>query len=281
MSSKRTMNSRLCRVFALTIAGVASALAAHAATVTFDAPLHLRPASDAPVLATLPAGTSVVILVREELAAEGIDALPTGWVATRFNGPINGYVETKDVAKGLFAKAGAVIRAGASTSDPIITMVNESDQADVASVEGDWAKVVLRKEILLFFNPLPPSARPSASSLETGPAPAPSTSTMAPAPRSGRAPAVRTGPNPADAAPRVFQGYLARTRRILGTGPKLDYQLVDESNRRIALLDFSALLLTEPIENYEGRPVSIFGPAVDRPEAGGLVIRVETLRLAR
>lgn len=274
------MNTRLCRSFALWTLGLLPALAADAATLAFDAPLHLRPSADAPVLATLPAGTSVVILLRDELAGEGIEALPTGWVATRFSGPIHGYVPTREVAKGLYARSGAVVRAGASPEDPVITMVGDNDEADVVSVEGDWARVSMRKEMLLFFNPVPPSARAATSdlALPAGPPPPPT------APQSRvetRPPEVRTAPAPTDAAPRVFQGYLARTRRILGTGPKLDYQIVDDSNRRIALLDFSALLLTEPIENFEGRQVSVFGPATARQDAGGLVIRVETIRLVR
>jgi hypothetical protein len=70
-----------------------------------------------------------------------------------------------------------------------------------------------------------------------------------------------------------------RTRRILWAGPRLDHQLVDEYGRRIALLDLSALLITEPLERFENRAVTVFGP-VSRPEdVKDLVIRVETLRL--
>jgi hypothetical protein len=83
-----------------------------------------------------------------------------------------------------------------------------------------------------------------------------------------------------NAAPRVFQGYLKKTRRILGQGPRLDYQLVDENNKRIALLDMSSLLLTDPLDRIESRLVDVYGPGVNLDGVKDVVIRVETLRLA-
>jgi hypothetical protein len=92
---------------------------------------------------------------------------------------------------------------------------------------------------------------------------------------------VEPAPNPADASPRVFQGVFQKTRRVLGQGPKLDYQLVDANGRRIALLDLSSLLITESLQRYEGEWVSVFGTGTSRPGVSDVIIRVETIRIAR
>jgi hypothetical protein len=82
-------------------------------------------------------------------------------------------------------------------------------------------------------------------------------------------------------APRTFVGYLMRTRRFLGNGPKYDHQLVDESGRRIALLDLSSLRATSPIDTFENRRVSVYGPGLTRPDVQDLILRVQTLRLEK
>jgi len=82
-------------------------------------------------------------------------------------------------------------------------------------------------------------------------------------------------------APRTFEGYLMRTRRFLGRGPKYDYQLVDENNKRVALLDLSGLQATSPLDTFENRRVSIYGPGLSRPDVQDVIIRVQTLRLMK
>jgi hypothetical protein len=251
---------------------------AHSATLTFDATLHLAPDDKAVVVATLPSGTAVAPLVREELQAEGIAELPAGWVAVRFAGPAFGYVLDGDIRKDLTAKPGAIVRVSPSPDTDILTMVGENDAVELVEPAGAWAKVAVRRELLLYLNPVPPESRSQAvpEPLLTQEQLDAAAGKNAPA-----APPEAAGPKPTDAAPRLFQGYLVRTRRILWAGPKLDYQLVDENNKRIALLDMSSLLVTEALGVFEDRLVNVFGTGADHPEINGLVIKVENIRLAR
>lgn len=265
---------------------------ASAATINFEAPLRLKPEDSAPALATLPPGSSITALARDERAAEGIDNLPGGWVAIRYSGPITGYVLSKSVGKDFSLRPGAIVRAAPSAEAPLVAMVSDKERGEEVSTEGEWSKCVVRKEMVLFLNSVPPESRasltevpPATRPAETAPAvattpqkPTRPETTAAPPPETKPAPAP---PHVVNATPRAFQGTLMRTRRILGRGPKLDYQLVDESNRRIALLDMSALLLTEPLESFEGRMVSIYGPGMAQDGVDDMIIRVETLRIAR
>lgn len=257
----------------------------HAATVSQDTPLHLKPEPASPVVATLSAGTSFTALTRDELSTEGIATLPAGWVATRYPGPVYGYAPIADVGKDLFLKPGAIVRADPEQSATFVSMIGTDDRAQVMEVVGDWSKVALARSMILFLNtgatantsiPLFNTQTPAAVESQAQAAPEP-----AAAPSSPPSPPPTPNAGAIDATPRVFQGYFMKTRRILGIGPKLDYQLVDENGRRIALLDLGALLITDPLDEFENREISVFGP-VSRP-AGvkDMVIRVETLRLTK
>lgn len=256
----------------------------HAATLATDTPLFLKPSPDAPSVAVLPAGSTVEALPRDTLAAEGIDPLPSGWIAVRYSGPVHGYALNSAVGKDFTLKPGAIIRAGPAADAPVFSIVAEGDTVEAVELVGDWSRVSFEKSTILFLDigdTLPAEASPAPEQ-----APAVTTAentgaTEAAATEAAPIPALAAPPPPdiQAAAPRVFQGYLARTRRILGAGPKLDYQLLDENNRRIALLDLSALLITEPIDRFEGMRVSVFGPLLRREGVKDLIIRVETIRL--
>lgn len=258
---------------------------AGAATLPTAVSLHLVPDASSPKIGTVAAGTSVSPMIRDELVSEGLGVLPSGWLAMRSNGPFFGYVHNNEMGKDLTAKPGATIHgAPDSASAPILTL-EEGDRADAVDLAGDWTKVVFRKELVVYFNALP-EASPSTigTTAATEPPPSapesPPVATQSTATNAESAAVVEPIHNPTSAAPRTFQGYLKKTRRILGQGPKLDYQLVDENNKRIALLDMSALLLTDPLDRLEGRLVNIYGPGVPMADVKGPVIRVETLRLA-
>lgn len=267
---------------AILAAAVCLAQAATAATLSFDATMHVSPDAQAETVGTLPAGSSVTPVLREDLAAAGIAEPPAGWIAVRHAIDVEGFVRTKDQGKDLAMKPDSPIFAEAAEGSPVLAMVGPKDPVETGDPVGRFMKATLRKEQIVFVNSVPPESRAmvgqqaslpvSAPTAPTAPAAAP-----APAPKA-KAPAV---PVTITAAPRTFEGYLMRTRRILGQGPKLDYQLVDENNKRIALLDVSALLVTEPIEFFEGRMVKIYGPGLSMEGVTDAIIRVENLRLAR
>src|SRR5262245_63175279 len=66
--------------------------------------VHTRPDTTSPAISFLKAGT-------EPLAAPNAPAnLPAGWIAIELPGPFEGYVENKDITKGLDVKPGVNIR---------------------------------------------------------------------------------------------------------------------------------------------------------------------------
>lgn len=266
-------------------AAVCLAQAATAATLSFDAPMHVSPDPRAESVGTLPAGSSVTPVLREDLAAAGIAEPPPGWIAVRHAVTVEGYVRNKDIGKDLAMKPDSPLFADATEGSAVLATVGPKDPVETGDPVGRYSKATLRNDQIVFINSVPPESRAMVSqqgsapvaALTTPAAPTAPEAAPAPAPKS-KAPAV---PVQITAAPRTFEGYLIRTRRILGQGPKLDYQLVDENNKRIALLDVSALLVTEPIEFFEGRLVKIYGPGLSMEGVTDAIIRVENLRLAR
>lgn len=261
---------------------VCLASAASAATLSFDATMHVSPDDQSETVGTLPAGSSVAPVLREDLAAAGLAEPPPGWIAIKHAINVEGFVRTRDIGKDLAMKPDSPIFAEAAEGSAVLAMVGPTDPVETGDPIGRFSKATLRKDQIVYVNSVPPGSRamvgqqaslPSTVSTPTAPA-EPAVAPAQPG-RPAAAPAAIT------AAPRTFEGYLMRTRRILGRGPKLDYQLVDEDNKRIALLDVSALLVTEPIEFFEGRLVRIYGPGVAMEGVTDAIIRVENLRLAR
>lgn len=268
------------RKFLATLSWAAAASTGLAATLNFDVHLHLKPEAGSAVVATLPAGSTLTALIREELSAEGIGQLPPGWVAIRHTGPVTGYGKNSEVGKDLALKVGSIVRSGPSESASMVTMIGEGDRAEVVQIGPDWSQVAFQRSMILFLNPSRPAAVASATPQQQDYSAASAGVAPMPAPTEA-APASSASQTLEEATPREFQGYLMRTRRAFGRGPRLDYQLVDENGRRIALLDVSRLLITEPLENYENRTVGVFGPVSQVPDGKDIVVRVETLSLTR
>lgn len=259
-----------------------------AATLSFDATMHVSPDDNAETVGTLPAGSSITPVLREDLATMGIAEPPPGWIAVKHAVSIEGFVRTRDIGKDLAMKPDSPIFAEATEGSAMLATVGPQDPVETGDPVGRFSKASLRKDQIVFVNSVPPGSR-AMSTTKSAPADgavstaalstttAPATPAAAPTPK-GKAAAPQAA---ITAAPRTFEGYLMRTRRILGRGPKLDYQLVDENNTRIALLDVSALLVTEPIEFFEGRLVKVYGPGMTMEGVTDAIIRVENLRLAR
>jgi len=271
---------------AVLAAAVCLAQAATAATLSFEAPMQVSPDDTAESVGALPAGSSITPLLREDLAAAGIAEPPPGWIAVRHAIAVEGFVRTRDIGKDFAMKPDSPIFAEAAEGAPVLAMAGPKDPVETGDPVGRFTRATLRKDQIVFVNSVPPQSR----AMVRQPAPPPAAVSTTSMPAAPAAPAVATAqPTPAapatpgviTAAPRTFEGYLMRTRRILGRGPKLDYQLVDENNQRIALLDVSALLVTEPIEFFEGRFVKIYGPGLSMEGVTDAIIRVENLRLAR
>jgi hypothetical protein len=290
--------SCLCRFAAAVFVGAVAVGHGRAATLPFDAPLHTQADDDSPVVGTLPAGTSIKSLLREELAAAGLDSPPPGWIVIRSAGPFAGFVPNREVESDGTIKPGAEIRGQPLADAPLLLIVEAGDVATAREPIGDWSRATIHTDLIVFVNALPPGSRSEMTEVApmatpeavTDNPPAPNDElvidTSAPAeetrkPAKTREPKVEPTPVETAGAPRTFVGYLMRTRRFLGRGPKYNYHLVDERGYRICFVDVSALLATSTIESFENRRISVYGPGITRPDVKDLIIRVQTLRLER
>ena len=292
MLSSSSLLLRLRRVVAGSLVIGCIISAAHAASVSFNAPLHMKPTDDSPVVGEIPAGTSITSLRRDELAELGLEDPPVGWVAIRSSGPFTGFVRNRDVVNDGAVRPGSAIHVQPLPDAPLLLVTEEGDNVTASEPMGDWSRATLRTELIVFAYVLPPESRSQAAEVTEVPS-SPENVTISandaqPKGKSKPAKASRKRePKPEPVvvetagAPRTFEGYLMRTRRFLGRGPKYDYQLVDENNKRVALLDLSGLQATSPLDTFENRRVSIYGPGLSRPDVQDVIIRVQTLRLMK
>lgn len=297
MSSSFTSILGLRRLSAVALALAAVAAVSPAASLSFDVTMYIQPNENAPVAGILTAGTSIKSLLRDELTAAGLDSPPSGWIAIRHSGPFTGFVENRSVQKDGTINTGAQIHTQPLADAPLLLVVEAGDRAVAREPVGDWSRATIRTDLVVFVNALPPASQrqePDFTPLPVAPEPyvsaPPADAELSvqgkrakpaqtlPPPKETK---VEPAPVETNGAPRVFEGYLLRTRRFLGRGPKFAYQLVDENNQRIALLDVSSLMATSPLTSFEDRLVTVYGPAVTRPDVKDLIIRVQTLRLLR
>jgi len=266
MESKATRRfTRLLTTLAL--CSLTSAVA-DAATVAEATPLHLQPDASAPVIGTLPADAEYTPASPAELAAAGITKSSPGWVGLRHAGPFFGFADNQSVAKDLVLHPGAEVHAAPDSASPVIHTVGQDEEVEVVEPAAGWVKVVFRNDRLVFLQTDTSTPAVATAAPDSAPAPAnPTTPAVVP-------------PDPDATAPQLIRGYLLEARPVWRSGHKYDYQLVDEDNHRLALLDFSALLQSEPIASSKNRMVEVYGSRVAAPDVKDIVIRAETLALA-
>src|SRR5213075_2032909 len=86
------------------------------------------------------------------------------------------------------------------------------------------------------------------------------------------APMVNLGDGGSSVLPRQFAGRFVSTRRAFAPRRPYDYALNDDAGKRYAYLDISKLLLTEQIEKFIDRKVSVFGAAKNSADGKDIVI---------
>ena len=80
--------------------------------------------------------------------------------------------------------------------------------------------------------------------------------------------------------PRMFAGRLVLARRvIINPNPPYDYQVTDATGRRFAYVDTRRLLITDKIESYLDREISITGTVRNTVDGKDLVIAAESMQL--
>jgi hypothetical protein len=250
-----------------------------AAPLTVTSAVHTKPDATSPALTYLKAGT-------EPTPAPNQPAnLPAGWIAIELPGPFEGYVENKDLNKGLDVKPGASIRLAPKPDAGVLAIAEKDDKASITGLRGKWTQISLEKKLLGYVRVGggTPAAPVAATPSPTTPPPM-SASPVSPgvygATTTGQAaPMVNLGDGGGSTLPRQFAGRFVSTRRPLAPRRPYDYALNDDAGKRYAYLDISKLLLTEQIEKYIDHNVVVFGAAKNAPGGKDIVIEVETLQL--
>mgnify|MGYP001434136632 CR=1 FL=1 len=264
--------------FAL-LAFLVAARAAFAAPLPTTTAVHAQPDANSPAIATLKAGTE------PKPAANALSAAPSGWLAVELEGPFEGYVPNKDIAKSLDVKIGAQIRVAPKNDATVITTMEAADKSEITGLHGRWTQVKIEKTITgyIYLGTTQLASQPSA---DTPPAadPAP----LQPAPvapvgqgvtAAGKSVSVNLASGNGETLPRLFQGKFVSTRSPFKPRRPYDWALHDDAGKRYAYLDISKLLLTEQIESYADHVVVVYGAARPGPDGKEMVIQVESLQL--
>ncbi|MDI1247790.1 MAG: SH3 domain-containing protein [Lacunisphaera sp.] len=253
------------KIIILTLALAAARLAAD--TLATDTAVFIQTDPKTPVIARLKAGSTVIT------AGEA----PAGWRRVNVSGPFEAYVLNRDVTKGLEVREGASIYSAPRKDAPVMTTAAAGDKTEVTGLHGiDWVQIKLEKTIQGFI---------AVGETANTPAPAPRMQPVTAAPVTpvgslaapGR-PVAITGDT--SDLPRSLAGKLVLARRpILNPNPPYDYQLVDSSGRRFAYVDTQRLRLTDKIETYLERFISITGTVRNTVDGKDLVISAESMTL--
>ena len=237
-------------------------------TLTADTAVFVQTDPKSPVLTRLKAGATVTVT----------GEAPAGWRRVEVTGPFEAFVHNRDVTKGLEVREGASIYAAPRKDAQVLATAAAGDKSEVTGlVTGapDWCQIRLEKKLQGFIA-VGEAANTAADAKPmfniTAPAmpPAPVTTAGRPVPITG---------NTAD-LPRLFAGKLVLARRaILNPNPLYDYQLVDVSGRRFAYVDTKRLVLTDKIEVFIDRNITITGTVRNTVDGKDLVIAAESMSL--
>jgi len=250
----------------LFLAWIAAVRLSAADILPSDAAVFVQPDPKSHVLLRLKAGNTIVYTG---------DA-PAGWRRVELSGTFSAYVHNRDLTKGLEVREGANILTEPKKDAAVLTVAQEGDKTEVVGLAGsDYCQIKLQKKLQGFIATGAANISADPSPL-TPPTPAPA-APIAPASNVGRAVPV-TG-NTAD-MPRLFAGRLVLAKRpLINPNPPYDYQLMDLSGRRFAYVDTRRLTLTEKIESYLDRMISITGTVRNTIDGKDLVIAAEAMQL--
>ncbi|AKC83001.1 hypothetical protein IMCC26134_09825 [Verrucomicrobia bacterium IMCC26134] len=272
---KRNLITSLLAV-AFSVAGI---VPSRAAALAEAATAYAAPDSSSIALGTARAGSRIATT-----------PAPSGWQAVELAGPHTVYVAEKDTLKNFDIRPGASYLASPRADAPVIGIAGEKDAAQFADIAGRYNKFSLDR-VLIGFVRLPVSPVTAVSAVTPGPVSAP-VSAQAPAPATtaadanilrqdipASAPARAASETGEPQLARIFFGTLASSRSAFHPRRPYDFQLNDNNGNRLAFLDTSRLLLTEKLETFLERNITILGTAETSGSTGALVIHVETLKL--
>ena len=234
-------------------------------TLATDTAVFIQTDPKAPVIARLKAGTVVTT----------VGDAPPGWRRIEVGGAFEAYVHNRDLTKGLEVRPGASIFSAPRKDAPVMTVAAAGDKTEITGLHGEWSQIKLEKKIQGFIAVGETANTPA----ETRPLPA---VVAPPAPASAVTAPGRPAPLTGDTAdmPRLFAGRLVLARRvIINPNPPYDYQLVDVAGRRFAYVDTRRLLISDKIESYIDRDITITGTVRNTVDGKDLVIAAESMQL--
>lgn len=241
-------------------------------TLATDTVVFAQTDARSAILARLKAGTTVTV----------VGEAPAGWRRVEVTGPFEAYVHTQDITKGLDVREGAHLYTAPRKDAPLLTIAAAGDKSEITALvpgNNDFCQVRLEKKLQGFI-----AVGAAANTPGSLPAPLVSRPTPMPAPATPpvAAPSRPTRPGSTADLPRQFAGKLVLARRvILNPNPPYDYQLVDADGRRFAYVDTQRLLLTDKIETYLDRELSVTGTVRNTIDGQDLVIAAESLQLKK
>jgi hypothetical protein len=245
------------------------------APLTETTAVHAKPDASSPAISYLKAGSEPTP------ASAASPDTPAGWMAVELPNAISGYVESKDLTKGLDLKAGAPVRLAPEVSSPVIATGERGDKTTITGIRGKWTQISLDRKPIGYINvasgvanPVPPAPAQPAAVAQAPVAPI-AYGTAGPG---QPAPTVNLADS-SSSLPRQFAGIFVSTRSVFHPRRPYDWALNDNSGQRYAYADISKLLLTDQIEKYVGHWVVVFGAAKPTPDGKDIVIQVESLQL--
>jgi hypothetical protein len=233
-----------------------------------DTAVFLQPDPKSHVLVRLKAGNTIVYTG---------DA-PAGWRRVEITGTFEGYAHNRDITKGLEVREGGNILAAPRKDAAVITVAQAGDKSEVTGLasNSDYCQIRFEKKLQGFIA-VGATANAAPDALKPLPLAASPAAPAAPTDNLGHAVPI-TG-NTAD-MPRLFAGRLVLAKRpLLNPNPPYDYQLTDSTGRRFAYVDTRRLLLTDKIEAYLDRGVTITGTVRNTVDGKDLVIAAESMQL--
>ena len=233
-----------------------------------DTAVFLQPDPKSHVLVRLKSGNTIIYTG---------DA-PAGWRRVEITGSFEGYAHNRDVTKGLEVRAGASILTAPKKDAPALTVAQTGDKTEVTGLVDnapDWCQIMIEKKLPGFIATSANANTPA----EVKPAYAVATPAAPAGPVTSVGHAVPLGSNTAD-MPRLFAGRLVLARRaILNPNPPYDYQVTDSNGRRFAYVDTKRLRLTDRIDTYLDRLISVTGTVRNTVDGKDLVIAAESMSL--
>ncbi len=249
----------------LALAFAWSGLALVADTLTADTAVFQQADASSPVISQLKRGAPV----------ETVGDAPAGWRRVAVTGTFEAFVHSRDISKSLEVREGASMLTAPSKTAPQLSVAQKDDVTEITGLRGDYCQIKVTKRLEGFIA-LPSMANRPADSTPAIALTMPITAPVATSASVGRA--VPSG-NMAD-LPRLFSGTLVIARRpLLNPNPPYEYQLTDLSGRRFAYVDPKRLILTNRMESYVDKIVTITGTVRNTVDGKDLVVVAEAIQV--